>query len=366
MRERRSPSWAIRSSRSCGGSRAAASAQRVNSLRARASAALGAGKANKAAHHDKAGRLAGRPLGHRDEVLVAGAEQRALQRTRQRQAVLRRGQHVEQGHQILRLRRLHQHGVFDRAVRDVGELQRPRRPVQRSAPPRQHEDVAQRQPASAGDVENSGGDAGGFALAAQLFGRRHPGHGEAVAPHPFGRYSTLLRRRALDSRQGERRIVSTGLHFGGVHPKPGELAGRLRCPEHRVDRCHHGRRAAPGVVASERPAGQRLDDEVGRGAEDARFGAAKPVEALLRIADDEDRRRLLAAGPAARTGIACEPALDGMPLQRARVLELVDQQMLDAAVEPLLHPAGKVAVAQQGECAAFEVGHVGQASGSLV
>jgi hypothetical protein len=50
-----------------------------------------------------------------------------------------------------------------------------------------------------------------------------------------------------------------------------------------------------------------------------------------------------------------------MPLQRARVLELVDQQMGDARVEALLDPARQLAVAQQDERDALEVGHVGEA-----
>jgi hypothetical protein len=36
-----------------------------------------------------------------------------------------------------------------------------------------------------------------------------------------------------------------------------------------------------------------------------------------------------------------------MPLQRAGVLELVDQHMANARVEPLLHPARELVVAQQ-------------------
>ena len=55
-----------------------------------------------------------------------------------------------------------------------------------------------------------------------------------------------------------------------------------------------------------------------------------------------------------------------VPLQRARVLELVDQQVRDARVEPLLDPARELAVAQQDERDALEIGHVGEALRSLV
>ncbi len=55
-----------------------------------------------------------------------------------------------------------------------------------------------------------------------------------------------------------------------------------------------------------------------------------------------------------------------MPLQRARVLEFIDQEVGDARVEPLLDPARQLAVAQQAERDALEVGHVGKALSSLV
>ena len=45
-----------------------------------------------------------------------------------------------------------------------------------------------------------------------------------------------------------------------------------------------------------------------------------------------------------------------VPLQRAGVLELVDQQMAHAGVEPLLHPAGQTGITQQTERTVFEVG----------
>ena len=50
-------------------------------------------------------------------------------------------------------------------------------------------------------------------------------------------------------------------------------------------------------------AAERIDHEIGRRLEDARLGAAKAVEALLRVADDERARRLLPARAAAGPGI---------------------------------------------------------------
>ena len=107
--------------------------------------------------------------------------------------------------------------------------------------------------------------------------------------------------------------------------KPGNtLAGGA---EHAVDRLDHRRRIAARVVAGEDAAVEAFAHEPRGRFEHARLGAAKSVDALLRVADDEDARRALPARAAARAGVAREPAVQRMPLQRARVLELVDQQM---------------------------------------
>ena len=142
-----------------------------------------------------------------------------------------------------------------------------------------------------------------------------------------------------------------------------QLAGGA---EHAVDRLDHRRRIAARVIAGEDAAVEPFAHEPRGRFEHARLGAAESVDALLRVADDEDARRPLPARAAARAGIAREPAVQRMPLQRARVLELVDQQMGDARVEPLLDPARQLAVAQQDQRDALEIGHVGEALRPLV
>ena len=140
-----------------------------------------------------------------------------------------------------------------------------------------------------------------------------------------------------------------------------------RRAEDRVDRAD----APPGALrrvwshASTLPPSPSTDEARRRG-EHARLGAPESVDALLRIADDEDARRLLAARATAGAGVGRQPGVQRVPLQRAGVLELVDQQMADARVEPLLHPAGELAVAQQRQRAALEIGHVGVAACALV
>jgi hypothetical protein len=86
------------------------------------------------------------------------------------------------------------------------------------------------------------------------------------------------------------------------------------------------------------------------------------VDALLGVADDEDRHRLPAARAPAGAGITGQPAVQRMPLQRAGVLKLVDQQVADLRVQALLHPAGQFGIKQQGQRAALQIVHVDQAA----
>ena len=109
--------------------------------------------------------------------------------------------------------------------------------------------------------------------------------------------------------------------------------------EHAVDRVDHRRRVAARVIARQDAAAEAVAHEPRGRLEHARLGAAKALDALLRITDDEDARGASPARAAARAGTAREPAVQRMPLQRARVLELVDQQVREARVEPLLDPA---------------------------
>ena len=138
-----------------------------------------------------------------------------------------------------------------------------------------------------------------------------------------------------------------------------------RVGEDRIDGRHHERRVAPRVVALQQHAVQTLDDEVARRLEDLGLGAAEAIDALLRVADDEHRRRPLATGAAAGAGIRRQPAVQRLPLQRAGVLELVDEQLAHAQVQPLLHPTGHLGVTQQGFGGTLQIGHVDKAALAL-
>jgi hypothetical protein len=141
-----------------------------------------------------------------------------------------------------------------------------------------------------------------------------------------------------------------------------ELARRLRRAHDGVDGLQHGGRVAARVVAGQQLAAQALGEAL-RGAEHARVGAAKAVDALLGVAHDEDAGRVQPA--AAGAGVARQPGVQRLPLQRVGVLELVDQQMAHARVQALLHVAAEEFVRQQGERGAFDVGQVDPAALAL-
>ena len=116
------------------------------------------------------------------------------------------------------------------------------------------------------------------------------------------------------------------------------------------------------MITSQHRAVQPAADERPRGGKHTRLGTAEAVDALLRIADDEDRNRLPTARAAARPGIARQPAVQRMPLQRAGVLKLIDQQMAHLGIEPLLHKTSQLSIGQQGQRAALQIVHVNQAA----
>ena len=126
-----------------------------------------------------------------------------------------------------------------------------------------------------------------------------------------------------------------------------------------VDRANHRQRVAPGVVAAEQVAAQPLDDKGLRGAKHLRLGAAKAVNALLGITHQKH------AGRRARAAIAAQPRRQRLPLQRIGVLELVNHQVANARIQPLLHPAGQHHIAQHDLRGALDVVHIDPAALAL-
>ncbi len=78
-----------------------------------------------------------------------------------------------------------------------------------------------------------------------------------------------------------------------------------------------------------------------------RRGALEREDRLFLVADREDGAHH-AVARARACGELGDDVIDDVPLPRARILRLVDQHMIDAAVELVMHPAGGSAV-QQGQ-----------------
>ena len=73
--------------------------------------------------------------------------------------------------------------------------------------------------------------------------------------------------------------------------------------------------------------------------EASRRGALEREDRLLLVADREDRARDVPRAPAPAVNSA-DQLRDDLPLLRARVLRLVDQHVVDAEVELVVHPGG--------------------------
>ena len=97
--------------------------------------------------------------------------------------------------------------------------------------------------------------------------------------------------------------------------------------------------------AARRP--QPRGEVVAHVAEDGRVGALERIDRLLVVAHDE-QRLFPAAGAAVARGHLAREMGDGAPLQRAGVLRLVHQDVVDGAVEAIEHPVGHGRVRQQG------------------
>ena len=107
------------------------------------------------------------------------------------------------------------------------------------------------------------------------------------------------------------------------------------------------------MVAAEQVAIQPVAHKHFGGLEHLRLGAAKAVNTLFGVAHNEHAGRL-APGP----GVAAEPGPQRLPLQRVGVLKLVNQQVFDARIQALLHPARQHRVAQQNQGGALDIVHV--------
>ena len=219
------------------------------------------------------------------------------------------------------------------------------------APAHQHHEVAGMQQlalARAPLLADQALGVGGDQLRQPLVRRR-----QHAAPAP--------RRRSCRSRPSRRRPAATArpgrdpsLRLGRCcdrHRRLGDALRRRVLAEHPVDRVEHGRGRAEGDVevdrheTAARRCGCCLGEPVAHLLELARIGALEAEDRLLGVADGEHRAAALDRALAGEEFLG-QPA-DHLPLVGVGVLRLVDQHMVDAAVELVEHPGRTVRALQK-------------------
>ena len=245
-------------------------------------------------------------------------------------------------------------GLFPDLRRHLQCLQRLLHRQQTSAFARQHHDVSRLH--ADGNLPGDPGSGLAGLQAAQGFFLQLARCGQAVAPQRvwLGGISVVCRQRAGNCRQPAK---AAGVARGsGVRTKAVIGVAARGFIHHRVDRGDHSHSIAPGVVAGQHIAAKGGNHKCLRGLEHLRLGAAKTVNALFWVAHQKH------AGRWPCPAIPTEPRRQCLPLQRVGVLKLVNHQMLDARVQPLLHPTRQHRVAQHGEGGALHIVHVNPAA----
>ena len=125
---------------------------------------------------------------------------------------------------------------------------------------------------------------------AQRFFRQFARGGEAVAPGCIGhsRIGPGFGCFTLHRRQPQHTAVF--LRRAAVLAKTFVAVARLRGLHDGVDGADHGHAVAPGMVASQQVTPQAVAHERLRGDKHLRLGAAKAVNALLRVTNDKHTR----------------------------------------------------------------------------
>ena len=144
-----------------------------------------------------------------------------------------------------------------------------------------------------------------------------------------------------------------------MRSKPVIAVGTGSLRHHGVNGFNHLGGVAARVVAGEQIAPKPVPHKRLRCAKNLRLGAPEAVDALLRVADQKHAGR---TGRAHRSAIALQPRRQRLPLQRVGVLKLVDQQMPNARIKPLLHPAREHRVGQHEDGGALNIVHVDPAA----
>ncbi len=293
-----------------------------------------------------------RPWPMAEEIVIVEAEDRALQQRREGQIVLRQQQAVAERHQVHHRKLRGQSHAVGACDGNAKALQRAHhRRGEGCALAHQDENVGGAdRPALRGErlaaVEpmpdlprDPVGQHHGGRRRARAFAERLPGWGGIALLGLDHRPD--LDETGLALAMGE---MTDGLRFGG------EAAGALAIGEDQVYRFenHAGaaegegkRRFDPGLLRRAGP-GRIAPTRLG---ELARIGALKAVDRLLLVADGEQRPlAVLDAFAGEELG---RERLDQRPLRGARILRLIDKDVIDSGVEPEQYPGGGVRALEQ-------------------
>ena len=296
----------------------------------------------------------------REQRLVVEAEQRALQRFREAQVVVGKQQETPEGHQV------HDRDVFgedhpvDAGDRHPGFLELARQFVDEApAAADQHQNIARpRRPAAAFEHV--------FAVAERGDALRHPfrelvdrvGRGDAfdrgfprrrfVGRPGFDRLPQFDAARLT----GPPRVVAHGTPVEDDSPA-GVLVGE-HCVHRRQNRGRRAERSLQRRVVPALPGAARATGEPPLHLRKfRRVGALEAVDRLFRVADREHGARPPARPFAGEELVGKRP--HHLPLFGVRVLRLVDEQVVEAAVEFVEHPRRAAPALQQGGCVKDEI-----------
>ncbi len=286
--------------------------------------------------------------GDLEQIVIAKPEQRALQRHRQRQIVLRQQQRIREVHQVDDRDMLGQLEAVGAGDRNAGVLQRLDHGIERIAAPAyqyQHVAIAQR-PAVALAAGHDAAVDQRLDLGLNAPGKLHlgAGRGDAVERRPpaFDVLPVV----------GFREFPEIDLARAGVGQRVMDrisdvdrmnAAKDILLAKHLIDRMQD-RRSRPERIGK----GYRIELQSGAlelplqcpaaQVELAWRGALKRKDRLLLVPDREHRSHHAVARAGAR-GEFGNDVRDDVPLPRAGVLRFVDQHMIDAAVELVVNPA---------------------------
>ncbi|MNM79164.1 hypothetical protein D3C81_910890 [compost metagenome] len=308
--------------------------------------------------------------GQQQQVIVSGAHQRALEHVREVEVGLRRHQEGEQRGDVERLQRGQQAAPARAQARNAGLAQRAFVVGQMGLAAHQqvHVPPAGRPRGIAfpdghviAHMVQPGGHAPAFlvaqgiALPCARLGQRVAvgrGVGRRLGFQPFiGRF--------LDQRQQPDRPAGLAQGRGlGFIQRITTLGARM--VEHGVDPVQHLGTVAPRAIGPQHGGAEIGLQHGARRAEQAGVGATETVDRLLGIAHQEHGRLL------AKALVAGQPALQDPPLERIGVLELVEQQVLVARVQPHLQVGGGLLVGHQPGRQPFEIREIHRALVVLV